>query len=243
MEEMLEQPTQTTSQSVIVNKEKEMGEHELEVGSILGKFKSVEDLSQAYASLQAEFTKKSQKLSELLKRDNSPQSSGAMQNFVLQETKPEMEPKEEPQMEQKPEVKSDEPLFEQPTWKETVAQFLKQNPVAKQFASEITNLLLSDKALASQPYSLDLAFGRVLAKHYKTDGDRMNDEQFLQNFVLNNEKVKQLIFKNTLLSVQKQKTPTTMGTQSGAYLGLTPQERPNSLQEANKVLERMLKTK
>lgn len=225
-EKHLEQPTATSSQCLCNNLE-EVGENEQAVGSILGKFKSVEDLTQAYLSLQAEFTKKSQKLSELLKRDNS-NSSNIMQSQSNVEIKPEKE--------------NEEPLFEQPAWQTMVADFLKQNPLAKHFAPQIANEILSDKVLASQPYSLEIAFGRVLAKHFKLDSERIEDEEFLQNYVLNNDKIKNLVIKNVLNSVQKHKTPTTIGS-SGGYLGLSPQEKPKTLQEANRLFERMLKNK
>ena len=66
-EEKLEQPSVEGSKDDDTQVEDETEQSEAERGVPIGKFKSVEDLYQAYNNLQSEFTKKCQKLSELEK--------------------------------------------------------------------------------------------------------------------------------------------------------------------------------
>lgn len=64
MEEKLEQPNLETSENNELN-----GELEIQEGSMLGKFKDAKSLLEAYGSLEAEFTRKSQKLAEIQKEN------------------------------------------------------------------------------------------------------------------------------------------------------------------------------
>lgn len=217
-EEMkVEQPLEVTSQSSGLNNENEVGENVTAEGSILGKFDSVEALKKAYSNLEVEFTKKSQKLSEVLKRDNLADKP-TTQN-VEESSKPQPET----------------------AWKQNVAAFLSKNPTAKQFAAEITAMLAKDKVLAESPNSLELAFNKILASKYRNEQELVQSKEFLENYVYNNATIQKTIIANYLENLQKNKVPTVMASHLGTSVGLTPQEKPKNLQEANKLLERMLK--
>lgn len=79
-EEIKEQPEVTNSQEVAedsLENQAEVAEEasgEAEKGVPVGKFKSVDDLYNAYNNLQAEFTRKSQRLAELEKEKTSNQT-------------------------------------------------------------------------------------------------------------------------------------------------------------------------
>ncbi len=66
--------------------EVEPAQVEAEKGADLGKFKNVDELVKAYNSLQAEFTKKSQKLAEVLKdkvtQDSTPSLESGLESFL-----------------------------------------------------------------------------------------------------------------------------------------------------------------
>ena len=64
-----------SSEQVLQESENEVNLSEAERGVPVGKFKSVEDLYEAYNNLQAEFTRKSQRLSALEKEKMSEKSS------------------------------------------------------------------------------------------------------------------------------------------------------------------------
>ena len=105
------------------------------------KFKDVKSLEQAYLNLQSEFTRKCQRLSELEK------SSG--DNLLESKN-----------------LENNKPFYETESWQESVNNFLKQNPNANEFASEIVNEILKDKDLANNPNSLSIAYNKILASKY-----------------------------------------------------------------------------
>lgn len=228
MENNLEQPQELSSQSLNVNKIEKVGETESPNGSILGKFKNVKDLELAYQNLQAEFTKKSQKLSDVLKSDNETVAKTSVTASVLDAAHVSAKPAS--------------PLFETEHWKPAVSEFLKKNPAAKNYASEITQTLLGDQAVASLPNALDLAYAQVLAKHFKSENDLLKDESFVNDRILNNADITKKIISKYVSGIRKN-VPTVIGSQAGSSVTLTPQEKPKTLTDASNILMRMLKTK
>ena len=113
-------------------------------GSPIGKFKSVEALYSAYNNLQAEFTKKCQKLSELQKE------------IVLN-----------------PEVdEEDTPDYLSDDWEVEVSNFLKLHPEAKMYASKISEEKLKEPSLSlEQSYDRVLAKEYVEPKTLVEDED------------------------------------------------------------------------
>ena len=93
-------------------------EAKLNEGS-LGKFKDAESLLSAYNSLQAEFTRKSQRLSELEKQ-------AAEQNDAVQQAC----------------KTANTPLYERENWSEIVADFLSSNEDAKPYSKESCNEIM-----------------------------------------------------------------------------------------------------
>lgn len=272
-----EQPQNQLSQGSDVNNSEIMGENNSGFeGSLLGKFKDVNSLMEAYANLQAEFTRKSQKLSELTRRDNL-NSANSIQNIaksadkfaqnsvVLSESAGTMQSLDGKNINnlpikplqhasesagtmqtltnEQPDNAEIKPRYLSETWSGEVAKFLAANHNAKKFASEIAKELLSDKVLADSPHSLELAYAKVLEKNFKSENELVNDEQFINNYILTSEKVKQKIINNYLQTLKQSKTPTVISSKSGGFVGLTPQDKPKSLDEAKKIMELMLKQK
>src|SRR5574344_1723568 len=119
-----EQPNSEQALDSIVNdKNENLGATTSQQGSLLGKFNSPEDLLKAYNNLQAEFTRKCQKLSEIQKQ--VPEKGD-------NETSHEDETKKLP------------PAYEQEDWRSKVAVFLTENERAKGFSREISDEILKD---------------------------------------------------------------------------------------------------
>ena len=182
----------------------------------LNKFKDVKSLEEAYVNLQSEFTRKCQKLSEV-ERENS--------RF----------------REQKTENSNLEPCFEKADWNEQVKAFLTQNPSAQNYAQQIIEVLISDKVLASQPNSLNLAFNQVKAGLYKPGEDLASDPDFLEKYVLNNEQIKQQIINTYLSNLRQKQSPQVINTTKTGGVGLTPQAKPSNLSEAKVMAEKLFK--
>lgn len=132
------------------------------------------------------------------------------------------------------------PQYEQSDWQEKVNAFFEQNPNAKNFVEQISECLASDKVLACSQNSLEQAYNKVLAKNYKSAQQLINDEEFVKNYVLNNEEIKQIIINDYLAKVCKnQQTPLIMNN-GGAYT-IMPNSKPKTLQEANMLATYCLK--
>ncbi len=182
------------------------------IGS-LQKFKDVKSLEEAYVNLQSEFTRKCQKLSELEKENSKINGN----SNVL------------------------EPCFEKPDWQNRIQTFLSENPSAKNYATEIMEVLMSDKVLASQPNSLNLAFNQVKAGMYKSDEELASDSNFLEKYVFNNPEITQKIINNYLANLRNNQSPQLINTSKTGGVSITPHEKPKNLFEARLMAEKLFK--
>lgn len=132
------------------------------------------------------------------------------------------------------------PVYESPEWKSVVGEFLANNPTAQSYAAEIMDVLLNDKVLASNQNSLELAFERVKASKYRSEDEMINDDKFLENYVLNNDKIKKIIIDNYLNEIKQNKSPQLINSTKTGSLGITPNKRPSSLSEARALAEKIL---
>ena len=135
-------------------------------GSQYGKFKDVDSLLTAYNNLQAEFTRKCQKLSELEKNDKEN-----LEKIELEKM----------------------PIFETDDWQNKVSNFLEQNKDAKKYANEISNYILNDPELQNDKNALELAWAKVVSEKYKSPESIVSDDKFIDDFVMSNEHIKQKI--------------------------------------------------
>lgn len=179
----------------------------------LEKFKDVKSLEEAYINLQSEFTRKCQKLSELEKENLKLNEQQSVNNF--------------------------EPLYQKPEWTSYVEQFLQNNKSAQKYAAEIMDVLIKDKALASLPNSLEMAYNQVKASKYRSEEELVSDSEFINNFILNNENIKNLIINNYLNEIKQNKSPQLINSSFTGSLGLTPITKPNNLSEAKELAKKL----
>lgn len=179
----------------------------------LGKFKSVQALMDAYSSLQAEFTKKCQALSQLKK---------AQENQVggeeLQEDKPIQENEE----------KKDE--FSE----EALQEFLNENGEAQGYAEEIRKRFPTVQAQQSNPYAV--AWAEVLLKNIK---ENSSSDPMINQYVLTDENIKNKIINDYFINLNKSQPPIVISSQSGERLSGVQPDSPKTLAEAKKRLEKM----
>lgn len=178
---------------------------ELTGSNLFGKFKDAEELMKAYNSLQAEFTRKCQKLSSL---ENSIKSVE--------------------------EVKNEEFAYnnknEKTTYSEQeVEDFLKTNPSAKQFAKEISLEIINDKSL-----NLQDAYNKVLLSKIKEPSELIKDQNFLENYVFNDENIKSEMLKRVIKRVEESNTPQLISGKNGVS-AVAKDIKISSLEEANRL--------
>lgn len=206
-ENNMEQPM-VDSQEQVADAKIEEGFQGIDQGSI-SKFKNSEALQQAYDSLEKEFTKKCQQLSQLQKEsvDN----------------------------------KQDLPAYLQDDWKSRVDEFFNQNTEAKFFSEKISETIINDKSIANSKDPLEKAWIKVLKENYKSPTSLVEDEQFINEFVLKNNNIKNKIIKEYVNRLEENNAPALISKHNGTSSMLTPPIRPKSLEEANVIVKAMFK--
>lgn len=167
-----------------------------------GKFKDAESLLKAYNSLEAEFTKKSQKLA-MLESENVK-----TQNEITKKAEKERE----------------------------VDEFVNKFDIAKPFSSALKESLASSEDVDLKEEAL-----RLIGKNYKSAEQFSQDEEFLNNYVFSNQKIKDKIVKDYLSKIT-QNSPIKVEN-GGSSITLSPPKVPTTIKEAGKLAKSIIKQK
>lgn len=239
-----EQPKIDSNQVAEANNIDLAGEKE-QSGSPFGKFKNADSLFEAYNNLQSEFTRKCQKVKELeLKlNDNLSVNSDLTENIsenIVENIKNNNENSvaENLYKNNTENQETDKPQYLNSDWQTNVAEFIKNNPDAKHFAKEISDVLINNKEIANLKNALDISYAMVLSKKYKPAEVLLNDEDFINSQILSNENLKNKIISNYIKQVSQQKVPPVISKTSGSYFGLQ-KNIPKSLEDAKKQAEQL----
>ena len=220
MEEKIngEQPTEqdaNVQSEIVENEDKGTTLAGAEVGS-LGKFKDAESMLKAYNNLQAEFTKKCQKLSEVSKK------------------------LEEIETKQK-EAEAVVPVYKEENWEQNVSAFLEQNAEAKEFKSQIASEILNDKQLQALPNALELAWARVMKKEYASPKKLAEDDDFINNQILSQKQVQERVLNEYFKAIQANKTPSVIAKSGAVAKGVS--QNPTTMQEAKQLVQKLFNIK
>jgi hypothetical protein len=121
-----------------------------------------------------------------------------------------------------------------------VETFFQNNPSAKEYASEISELLMQDKVQKSaQP--LEVAWAKILENKLVNLEDTLQQDEQLFARVLNNKTVQESVIKNYLQGLTNQKTIPVISTHNGTGVHLTPKQKPLNLEEAKALAEALFK--
>ena len=100
--------------------------------------------------------------------------------------------------------------------------------------------MINDEKLRNNEKGLELAYAKVLENKYIPHKDLVNDNKFLEEFIFNNEKIKEKIINEYVSSVQSAQSPIKLST-SGYNRGVAHNINIGSLEEAKKYVENMFK--
>ena len=202
--------------SLTLNVEEQQNETKAESnGSPLYKFKSVEALGVAYQNLEKEFTQKCQKIKELTDKLNALDNIN--QNFV--------------------------PEYEKDDWPQKVLEFFNSHKDAKQYISEISEVISKNQEIANSKNILENALTKVLANKYVSQNKLAEDEEFLENYIYSNKKIGEKFIDKYLDSLSKQKAMPLISSSSGAGAVSSPTKKPTTIKDAGKLVEAYLKNK
>ena len=182
-----------------------------------GKFKNADALLKAYNSLEAEFTKKSQKLKEI--ELNKVE--------LLKNTDKEVTPDKENMSDTSLESK---PQYLESNWDRKVSEFIRENPKARDFAEEISSEIIQDQALSLNKECLDIALNRVLARKYQSAEQLLEDNDFLSNHIFRNDSIKDKIIADYIENLSSSRPPKVISKRG--EVSLTPPTKPKTLKEA-----------
>ncbi|MBE7075294.1 MAG: hypothetical protein E7376_04880 [Clostridiales bacterium] len=206
------------AQNINVEEENEKGAacNEKEQSS-LGKFKDTNSLLTAYNNLQAEFTRKCQKLSEITKQVEEQNNS---ENIAQPDAKP---------------------IFQNEDWQQKVSAFLNENSGAKKYSGEIATEILNNKNLQSSPHALELAWAKVMQNNFVEPDTLASDQNFINEKILSRDDVKKQVINEYFKNLQNLKTPPIISGQGTiAYVTETP---PKNMAEAKQRVEKLFNLK
>lgn len=121
-------------------------------------------------------------------------------------------------------------------WRERVSRFMEKTPEAQPFTAEIAKVILENK-LDENPNCLELALSQVLLSNYKAPSSLTEDEEFLNEHVYKNEKIRDKIIKDYLCGITQSRAVKTIGV--GGQPAMSPQSRPKTIGEAGKMVIQM----
>lgn len=133
------------------------------------------------------------------------------------------------------------PEYTKEDWQEKVENFFQTNSKANLYASEISDVLKTDKVIAKSENSLNLAYQKVLASKFKTNEELIKDENFLNNYILQNSEVKEKVFQEYLSNLLNKKSVPLMMQNKGSNFTVVASSKPKSLKEAKKFAEALIK--
>lgn len=226
MEEIREQPNSEPAIALNAANENSAVSEEGSQALDFGKFKNAKALLDAYNNLQAEFTKKSQQLSKL-RRDKTNE----LTNDNLEE------PTENFTKNEKNLTDINENYIESEGSSENVDNdlhlFLEENNLAESYSDEIKSHYLNKN---QNPF--ERAWASVILSHIKQGDDKSNDP-IINQYILNDEKVKNKIIENYLTELNSSRPPVMMSSQLGERLSDVKPDSPKTLAEAKELVGKM----
>ncbi len=221
MENQIEQPLDENSGAQL----------DSENGSMLGKFKDATSLLNAYTHLQAEFTRKSQKLAELEKRvdaDSLSQDKSALQDSNEDSNMA----SENKDCIASPEIDS--------SASDKILQFVLENPNAKDYIEDIKTEIKNQTQLLDIDGGVGIAFRLAQEKRKYTPAEFIESAQ-LQQYILSDKNITTKIIDEYIKSLAEQKTaPKVMSGNSKAMVFSPNENQPQTLADANKIFSKML---
>ena len=209
--ENLEQPEKVlNSQSEEISQIENRAEDRAGSGSKYGKFKDANALFEAYNNLQTDYTKKCQALSEFQKKTENATAN-------INATAPANS-------------------FD---WTQEARSFFESNAKAKKYEDKLARIIIEDKEIANSDAPLTKAWSKFVLENFHDKNDLATDENFLQEYIFNNEEITNKIIKNYFNSLNFPQNPTLMSMQKGSESLLSPKAKPKTIKEAGKLVEDM----
>lgn len=133
------------------------------------------------------------------------------------------------------------PAYNRENWQQKVDEFLTLHPTARSFTKQIAEVLTKNTQINHKEDALNLAYSIVLENNYKTGEQLANDNDFLEEFVFKNEKIKNKIIDEYLNNISQNKIVPLISNASGSLSVTSPKFKPKNLSEAGLYAQHILK--
>ncbi|MDD2445759.1 MAG: hypothetical protein PHX09_02995 [Clostridia bacterium] len=232
-----EQPEE--SQMLIADANEKLNENifEQSVGS-LGKFKNTQSLLTAYNNLQAEFTRKCQRLKELER--NEMQNERLTEKLKLKDDKmnnasTENEFSNENEIDKLNDLNVNQSVNQ--TLNEQEEEQIDETRTEKQEKEEIKSQNISELSLEDTTHNLTST--QNSQSNIQSDEELIKNDEFIKNFINTHDDIKQGILKSYLEELQKNKSPKIILSSVGSGIALRTPPKPTNLEEAKEIVEKM----
>lgn len=225
-DKIVEQPktADVIDADAVLNSDEKKGD-----GSTLGKFKDATSLLSAYNSLQSEFTRKSQRLSELeklLEEKNKPVQLADDDSVGSNE---------------KEHVLTENNEEEKQQYKQMVDDFFLQHADAGAYAKDMAKILSDNKFLTKNKNGVEIAYRLAKGQRMEEPASLAQNPKFLEEYIYSDSKIKDKFIRDYLLEVENSKNSYPKFALSGTKIARTlSKDKISSLEEANDIFSKML---
>ena len=115
-------------------------------------------------------------------------------------------------------------------WRAAVDKFFEETPSAKVFSKDIANEIISHPELKKDKNCLSIALTRTLVSKFRTPEQLLSDGQFLKDYVLKSQAVKDAVIAEYLQGVRDGEPPYVLG--GGGRQFATSAKSPKTIEEA-----------
>lgn len=113
----------------------------------------------------------------------------------------------------------------------TAEQFYEQHPLARNFKERIDEAMSNPEVQATSD-AIKACYIDCLESDYRTPQQMAEDEQFLQQYIVNDRKVRDMILQQMLAQTADTRYPVTISG-NGGNMSLAQPTRPKTLEEAS----------
>ncbi|MEG1581946.1 MAG: hypothetical protein RR334_02155 [Clostridia bacterium] len=221
--------------AIIENSEKTFDDHNISSSTVknvdasdkgssnLGKFKDATSLYDSYIQLEAEFTRKSQKIAELTAEISSLQKK--TDNQIINENNNR--------------VDINGLDYETLINSENADKFFNEHLELNQKRDEINNIIKENIGLLKTDSPFELASLLLKGKDYKAPADLLSDNNFITE-VSEDERIKDLVINTYLKTLRFKPIPKVISGEANV-LSASSQRLPKSISEAGYLFEKMFK--
>ncbi len=111
--------------------------------------------------------------------------------------------------------------------------FLLENQEAYSYVDEIKSRVFSDERLKTQEKPFDKVWADML--YEKLSSPNKANEPLVQEYILKDEKIKNLVVQNYLRGLEENKSPLVMSSEAGERVARIATPKPDTFEDAKKV--------